>query len=194
MEASLDNLDDEEVEKVEFAHQELGYDCMFPENNLNRYNSRVGDKVNFAQKYLFKNSNTVENFDELSKDDEQSDYSDEEENSIAQLSEDACEGSLHDNDLSNQMDGPISIESSKAGSDRQADNSEEKTCKSQPVDNQDMFFSCCDGEVARDNLDVQITPEVQKPKAAIENFSDSDEEAIPEPLCLKQCKRKTKLA
>jgi hypothetical protein len=66
MEATLDNLDDEEVEKVEFAHQELGYDCMFPENNLNRYNSRVGDKVDFAQKYLFKNSNTVENFDELS--------------------------------------------------------------------------------------------------------------------------------
>lgn len=48
MEASLDNLDDEEVEKVDFAHQELGYDYMYPENNLNRYNSRTGDKVNFA--------------------------------------------------------------------------------------------------------------------------------------------------
>lgn len=66
MEASLDNLDDDEVEKVDFAHQEPGFDCMYPENNLNRYNSRTGDKVDFAQKYLFKNSNTVENFDELS--------------------------------------------------------------------------------------------------------------------------------
>ena len=125
MEASLDNLDDEEVDKVEFAHQELGYDAMFLENNLNRYNSRVGDKVDFAQKYLFKNSNTVENFDELSQEDEQSDYSEEEDDSIAQASGDACEGSFHDNDLSNQIDGPISIESSKAGSDRPAENSEE---------------------------------------------------------------------
>ena len=66
IEASLDNLDDDEVEKVDFAHQEPGFDCMYPENNLNRYNSRTGDKVDFAQKYLFKNSNTVENFDELS--------------------------------------------------------------------------------------------------------------------------------
>ena len=40
MEASLDNFDDEEVEKVDFNHQELGYDSMFLETNLNRYNSR----------------------------------------------------------------------------------------------------------------------------------------------------------
>tara|TARA_B110000285_G_scaffold16993_1_gene16566 strand:+ start:1348 stop:1506 length:159 start_codon:yes stop_codon:yes gene_type:complete len=40
MEASLDNFDDEEVEKVDFSHQELGYDSMFLETNLNRYNSR----------------------------------------------------------------------------------------------------------------------------------------------------------
>ena len=56
-----------------------------------------------------------------------------------------------------------------------------------------MFFSCCDWEVARDQLDMQITQGVQAPKAAIENFSDSDEEGIPEPLCLKQCKRKSKM-
>ena len=48
MEATLDNFNDEEVEKLEFAHQEPGYDSMFPENNFNRYNSRIGDKVNFA--------------------------------------------------------------------------------------------------------------------------------------------------
>jgi hypothetical protein len=48
MEGTLDNFNDEEVEKVEFGHQELGYDSMFLENNLNRYNSRIGDKVNFA--------------------------------------------------------------------------------------------------------------------------------------------------
>ena len=40
MEATLDNFDDEEVEKLEFAHQEVGYDSMFLETNLNRYNSR----------------------------------------------------------------------------------------------------------------------------------------------------------
>lgn len=118
MDATLDNLEDEEVEQVEFTHQEIGFDAMFPENNLNRYNSRVGDKVDFAQKYLFKNSNTVENFDEFSQEDEQSDYSDEQDNSIAQVSGDACEGSNHDNDLSNPMEGPLSFESSKAGSDR----------------------------------------------------------------------------
>ena len=83
MEATLDNFEDDEVEQVEFTHQELGFDSMFPENNLNRYNSRVGDKVDFAQKYLFKNSNTVENFDQFSQEDEQSDYSDEQDNSIA---------------------------------------------------------------------------------------------------------------
>ena len=118
MEATLDNFEDDEVEQVEFTHQELGFDSMFPENNLNRYNSRVGDKVDFAQKYLFKNSNTVENFDQFSQEDEQSDYSDEQDNSIAQVSGDACEGSIHDNDLSNPMEGPLSFESSKACSDR----------------------------------------------------------------------------
>jgi hypothetical protein len=46
MEATLDYFDDEEVEKLEFAHQEVGYDSMFLD--LNRYNSRQGDKVNFA--------------------------------------------------------------------------------------------------------------------------------------------------
>jgi hypothetical protein len=136
----------------------------------------------------------VENFDQFSQEDEQSDYSDEQENSIAQISGDACEGSFHSNDLSNQMEGPISFESSKACSDRQAENSEEKTCKSQPVDNnQDMFFSCCDWEAARDKLDVKIPQNVEAPKVSIENFSDSDEEAIAEPLCLKQCKRKIKI-
>ena len=60
----------------------------------------------------------VENFDQFSQEDEQSDYSDEQDNSIAQVSGDACEGSFHDNDQSNRMEGPISIESSNACSSR----------------------------------------------------------------------------
>jgi hypothetical protein len=38
MEATLDILEDEEVENLEFVHQEVGYDSMFLD--LNRYNSR----------------------------------------------------------------------------------------------------------------------------------------------------------
>jgi hypothetical protein len=48
-----------------------------------------------------------------------------------------------------------------------------------------MFFSCCDWEATREKLDKQITQEIEAPKHSIENFSDSDEEGIPEPLCLK---------
>tara|TARA_B110001450_G_C17584107_1_gene466205 strand:- start:291 stop:548 length:258 start_codon:yes stop_codon:yes gene_type:complete len=85
------------------------------------------------------------------------------------------------------MEGPISIESSKDCSDKKAENSEEFTCKSQPVENQDMFFSCCDWEATRDKLvmQVEIPQKVEAPKLSSENFSDSDEEGIPEPLCLK---------
>jgi len=50
-----------------------------------------------------------------------------------------------------------------------------------------------DWEAARDKLDVKIPHNVEAPKVSIENFSDSDEEAIAEPLCLKQCKRKIKI-
>jgi len=58
MEDTLDNFDDEEVEKVDFMHQESNFDSMNLENNCFslRNNFRIGDKVDFAQKYLFKNS------------------------------------------------------------------------------------------------------------------------------------------
>jgi hypothetical protein len=58
MEDTLDNYEDEEVEKVDFMHQESNFDSMNLENNFVslRNNSRIGDKVDFAQKYLFKNS------------------------------------------------------------------------------------------------------------------------------------------
>jgi hypothetical protein len=51
MEDTLDNYEDDEVEKVDFMYQESKFDSMNLENNLNnslRYNSRIGDKVNFA--------------------------------------------------------------------------------------------------------------------------------------------------
>ena len=50
MEDTLDNYEDEEVEKVEFIHQETNFDSMNLDGHLNclRYNHRLGDKVNFA--------------------------------------------------------------------------------------------------------------------------------------------------
>lgn len=88
----------------------------------------------------------------MSQDSEHSDYSQDGEDSIDQMSGDACEGSMNDNDLSDPIELPISIESSKAGSEKLFENSENKTIKSQPLESQDMFFSCCDWEVSRDKL------------------------------------------
>jgi len=116
MEDTLDNYEDDEVEKVDFMYQEPAFDAMNLENNLSslRYNSRVGDKVNFAQKYLFKGSNEQDFDQEFSQDSQQSDYSDDEENSMAHFSGDAIEGSINENELSHPVDTPASIESSKA--------------------------------------------------------------------------------
>mgnify|MGYP001203455079 CR=1 FL=1 len=57
---------------------------------------------------------------------------------------------MNDSDLSNSIEFPISIESSKATSSQEfRESSENNTVKSQPVDQQDMFFSCCDWEASR---------------------------------------------
>jgi hypothetical protein len=136
MEDTLDNFEDEEVEKVDFMYQEPAFDSNNFENHLTnaRYNTRIGDKVDFAQKYLFKNSNEV-NFDqEISQDSQQSEYSDEDDNSMDHFSGDAIEGSFNDNDLSHPIDLPVSLESSKAVSVEQHDLSENKTVKSLPAE------------------------------------------------------------
>ena len=128
------------------------------DNTLNclRYNSRLGDKVNFAQKYLFKNAEETHD-DELSQESEHSEYSQDNDESIDQMSGASCEDSMNDSDLSNPIELPISIESDKASSDELREPSENKTIKSQPVDSQDMFFSCCDWEVSRDKLETPVT-------------------------------------
>jgi hypothetical protein len=69
------------------------------------------------------------------------------------MSGDACEGSINDSDLSNPIEFPISFESSK-DSEEIRESSENNTIKSQPVDSQDMFFSCCDWETSRDKPEV----------------------------------------
>lgn len=128
------------------------------DNTLNclRYNSRLGDKVNFAQKYLFKNAEETHD-DDLSQESEHSEYSQDNDDSIDQMSGAGCEGSMNDSDLSNPIELPISIESDKASSDELREPSENKTIKSQPVDSQDMFFSCCDWEVSRDKPETLVT-------------------------------------
>ena len=79
-----------------------------------------------------------------------------------------CEGSMNDSDLSNPIELPISIESDKASSDELREPSENKTIKSQPVDSQDMFFSCCDWEVSRDKPEKQVTDQ-EKPSEEFES-------------------------
>lgn len=96
---------------------------------FNSFRRSVNDKVDFAQKYLFKNSPSADSFEILSQHSEESEASYDDE-CDSQYHGETSQGTLDQNELTNQL----SISAKEVTTENKV---------------QDMIFSCCDWERVR---------------------------------------------